>query len=947
MRPLASVITPVHNVEIPFFEQAFRSLAAQTVGFDNIEWLVAVHNMNDEYMSSLRSITGDCTNIVMFAVNEGNTVSIPRNRALDRSTGEFVFFLDADDMMSEQCIETAINALEETGADTVIFNYEQLIEDGAVDPGRFVFNAPDKPVVIYDKGDPRILSLMDGCGAEIWCRGYRGDFLRNTGVHFDESIWIGDTFKLNLEAAPYCRRVCALPRERLYYYRIRPGSLIQSTIRNTNKLEGYYQYLKYISSYGMAEMTWSQLGWFARVALMGEQQESILSSMKTELKQVMDELRVMAPRYAYTAESILKITGFCRTVFGERIAMGQRLRHHEERLEYLLLKEEVTDRVREAALENIELRTVEEGIGSQAFLGVEKCDASPEVNYIDIRSMDAERQKTHMDAYRNIELLRGFNNGEVRCRVTIFRVSKLSCCLSIFWDGRFIGTKGIDRLSDRVSGNMDKYYSMYESIPEMLWYRNMTEPDQVVFMYSVNDELKTVTREELWKQILKVEAALISKGISGGRCAILGKNSYNVILLYLTLIKMGITAVFIDPGFNEREIGKRLSRVGVSAVFADAGVSYVLEGADICRSCTDEIADYVEAVNVIPEPECAAYRNDVFDKDKEALILFTSGTTGYGKAVVLTYGNLINSARNSVCYEKYERCMLNLPLYHICAHTNLMSYLFMGSVVCISDCEPDIFQKDCMLMRPQFLCIVPRMLKMMQTLVSELHEKECRDYFGGALKTVYTGGAPLNYELVSFFAERGIFVGNLYGSSETLNIAWSDYSTGETAGKMMPILGVDIRIAEDGEILVKSDTVFKGYLDDKEATSKILDDGWIHTGDIGKLDDITGALTITGRKKNLIIFSNGEKVSPEELEQMVNDFEEVAECLVFGDENEVINVNIYPNEKLRDSDDEYVLKVMKKKILAMNDRLPKWMEIGQINLMKEPLERNSIGKLKR
>jgi long-chain acyl-CoA synthetase len=945
---LASVITPVHNVDIFFFEQAFRSLAAQTAGFDNIEWLVAVHNMNDEYISSLKRITGERPNIIMFAVNEGNTVSIPRNRALDRSTGEFVFFLDADDMMSEHCIATAVNALRETGADTVIFNYEQIIEDGAVDPGRFVFNAPDKPVVIYDKGDPRILSLMDGCGAEIWCRGYRGDFLRNTGVHFDEKIWIGDTFKFNLEATPYCGRVCALPQERLYCYRIRPGSLIQSTIQNTNKLEGYYQYLRYISSYGMAEMTWSQLGWFARVGLMGDRQESILSSMKAELKQVMDELRVMAPRYAYTEERILNITGFCRTVFGEHISMGQRFRHREERLEYLLLKEEVTERVKEAALENIELRTVGEGTGSYSFLGMEKSDAVPEVNYIDIRSMDAERQKKHMEAYRNIELLRGFKNAEeVRCRITVFRVSVLSCRLSVFWDERFIGIKGIERLIDRVSGNMDKYYPMYESIPEMLWYRNMTEPDRVVFSYSVNDELKTVTGSKLWKQIRKVEAALITKGITGGRCAILGKNSYNIILLYLTLIKMGITAVFIDPGFNEKEIGKRLSYAGVSAVFADADVIYALEGSDICRLCTAEITDYIEDRDVISAAEDAVYRNYAFNKDKEALILFTSGTTGYGKAAVLTYGNLMYSARNSVCYEKYERCILNLPLYHICAHQNLMSYLFMGSAVCISNCEPDVLTKDCMLMRPQFMCIVPRMLKMMQVLVMNLDEQECRKYFGGALKAVYTGGASLNYELVSFFGERGIYVGNLYGSSETLGIAWSDYSRGEQGDKMIPIRGVDIRIAEDGEILVKSDTSFKGYLGDKEATSKILDNGWIHTGDIGKLDDITGAVTITGRKKNLIIFSNGEKVSPEELEQMVDNIEEVSECLVFGDEKETINVNIYPDEKLRNRDDEYVLKVMEKRISALNDSLPKWMKIGRINLMPEPLERNNIGKLKR
>ena len=127
--PLVSVITPVYKTPLPLFEEAFRSLQSQTYGFEKIEWLVAIHNMDDVYAESLKKITGEHENIVFLRVNRGNSASVPRNCCLEQASGKYLFFLDSDDIIAPDCIEKATNAMDTTNADVAVFSCEYFIEN--------------------------------------------------------------------------------------------------------------------------------------------------------------------------------------------------------------------------------------------------------------------------------------------------------------------------------------------------------------------------------------------------------------------------------------------------------------------------------------------------------------------------------------------------------------------------------------------------------------------------------------------------------------------------------------------------------------------------------------------------------------------------------------------------------------------------------------------------
>lgn len=145
MTPLASVITPVHKTPLPLFEEAFHSLEAQTCGFEQIEWLVAIHNMDGTYAESLKKITGEHKNIVFLRVNIGNTASVPRNCCLEHASGKYLFFLDSDDRMAPDCIGKTVTAMEKSSAEIAVFNCNFENEAGSEQFTRnYCLNAPEQ-----------------------------------------------------------------------------------------------------------------------------------------------------------------------------------------------------------------------------------------------------------------------------------------------------------------------------------------------------------------------------------------------------------------------------------------------------------------------------------------------------------------------------------------------------------------------------------------------------------------------------------------------------------------------------------------------------------------------------------------------------------------------------------------------------------------------------------
>ena len=941
--PLISVITPVYKTPLSLFEEAFHSLEAQTCGFEKIEWLVAIHNMDDTYAESLKKITGEHENIVFLRVNRGNAPSVPRNCCLEHASGKYLFFLDSDDVMAPDCIEKATNAMDSTNADIAVFSCEYFIENNNLQKRqKYIVNAPDRELIVYEHGDPRISSLRADFGAMLWCRVYRRAFIERYSFRFDENIRIGEDVFFNYSVDSLAELICVLPHLIGYYHREWNGSIIQSEIYQDNKEEEILRYLPTIQTHDSVEMILFQLSNYAMRYIKRKMEKAQQLRERNMIAPVLQQMRVMAPRFTYTRNRILGMHAIVNVFTPPTEA---RLRQLHVTLETPISEEEVRIRTAAATAENIELQTVSTEEPYIPFLGISRPDAQPEICILDLQKMPQEQQKSHMDSYRRIELLRGFKDGEVRCRVTLFKLSPLRCALSITWDGRFVGEQGIKRLQDRICGDMSKYAPRYSSVKEMLHHQTLMDPNKSVFRFWNVDSLTTVTRSELSEQMNALGAFLASEGFDSCRIAIAAPNSYLWNLLYLTALCEGLTTVAIDPSLSEEEIEFRLRKTCATAIFLGDNVSEPhIDGVKCYR--ISMMPEFLEKGRKLLQSDSRPVKE--ITPNQEALILFTSGTTGYGKAVVHTQGNLISSARSfSTDIEWYERGNQSLPLYHIAMHQVLLGQLYMGCEILITSSQIDEMLRDFQVFRPQVLHLVPRLLYVLQMLISNDKEKAI-DCLGGALKAIFCGASSYSEEIVETFHKYGIIVVNFYGLTETIGIARSSVRKPDLTYKIYPLPETELKVDKNGEILVRSPMVFDGYLDDSEATTQVFDEeGWFHTGDLGLINPTEGVLTITGRIKNLILFSNGENVSPEELENKISLFPQVKECIVYGEPNETIAVQIFSTEEARSMEEDELNRVIQEQIDALNAVNSDYKKIEKFYIRFSPLERNNMGKLKR
>ena len=567
MVPVASVITPVHQTPPALFEEAFQSLLSQTCGFESIEWLVVIHNMDDDYAESLKRITGPRENVVFL-----RAPSVPRNRGLKRAAGEYVFFLDSDDTLAPDCIGKTVSSMRESFADMAVFNAGFLSREELPRASRdYRLNAPDQELIVYERGDPRIDSLMAEWGAMLWSRAYRREFLRGCGACFDEGVRIGEDLLFNAAVTPQAAIICALPRFRGCFHRLRQDSLLSTEMVPGKAESEPLHYVLATKDCGSAELVWYHLSWFAINALTSYSGAALPPWLRKALEPACASLRVMAPRFSYSKEQIRGMLGITTAVLS--IPASPRLSNRYEKLETPLSEEEVRMRVVAAAAENIELRTTGTEGAENPFLGTASDEALPEIVMADLRRMDPARHGAHMESYRRMEMLRGFRDGEVRCRVTVFRLGPLRCALSITWDELFISRKGIGRLRDRVCGDMGKYAPGFSTIGELLKYRVMMTPDATAFCCWEGDGLASVTHRQFQAQMDRLAAAIGFPRLPTRRVGIAAPNCYLWFLVYLTAVREGMTVVAFDPALGREEFDRRLRRTQVSLVFLGEGVA--------------------------------------------------------------------------------------------------------------------------------------------------------------------------------------------------------------------------------------------------------------------------------------------------------------------------------------------------------------------------------------
>ncbi len=288
--------------------------------------------------------------------------------------------------------------------------------------------------------------------------------------------------------------------------------------------------------------------------------------------------------------------------------------------------------------------------------------------------------------------------------------------------------------------------------------------------------------------------------------------------------------------------------------------------------------------------------------DDLATIIYTSGTTGLPKGVMLSHGNLLSNAEATLqlCgLTPGETTLSWLPYSHVYARTvdHVMAML-CGNTTCLAE-SADTLVRNLAETQPTRMTAVPRFYEKVWGSVEHLPKDQraatLRMIFGPRLIQLSSGGAPLPRHVNEGFIEAGIPLLEGYGLTESSPVIafnrMEAYRLG-TVGQAAP--GVEVRIADDGEILTRGPHVMQGYYKDPEATSRAVVDGWLHTGDLGSLD-ADGYLTITGRKKELIVTSQGKNIAPNELERLLLTDPGIDQAIVHGDGRPFVSALIVPN----------------------------------------------------
>ena len=446
--------------------------------------------------------------------------------------------------------------------------------------------------------------------------------------------------------------------------------------------------------------------------------------------------------------------------------------------------------------------------------------------------------------------------------------------------------------------------------------------------------------------------------------AVIGENSYEWFITALAIIVSGNICVALDKDSDLELISKELKQTHVSAVYYS--LNYCEKMGEIFRESypLEEMDDYLKIGKKV-------HNKNVQDVEKCAMIFFTSGTTGYGKAVMLSQKSIMADLYGAASlYSPAGRAASFLPYHHAFGFvTSLLMPFYYGCDTFISGSLKHLMDdfKDG---RPDTIFAVPMVVETMYRQIWRTARREKRDKrlergikisnalqkigidwrkkffksileeFGGNVDYIICGGAALDVKYVEWFRSIGIEVLVGYGITEcspVVAVNRNHYKRDGSVGQICRDVNVSII---DGEIVVSGDVVMNEYYKDRKATEQVLRNGHFFTGDLGRLDE-DGFLYITGRKKNLIILSNGENVSPEEIETELARDIGVVEVIAYQDDNRII-VSVYPNRKYM-GDQEYFDEL----IGEYNKGKPKNRQIAFVRLRTSEFPRNNNGKILR
>lgn len=544
----------------------------------------------------------------------------------------------------------------------------------------------------------------------------------------------------------------------------------------------------------------------------------------------------------------------------------------------------------------------------------------------------------------------------------------------------------------------------FNSITEMMEIAVADAGDKDAYRWLDKKEIKSSTYSEFYKTQNILGTALASLGLSKSHVATTGENSYKWVCSYLTMLRSEGVFVPVDKELPIDDMINVLTQSDTEAIFYASKFEKIFHEREndlpnikyfIGFDREEDEGKFLSYDKLIEKGKKLlddgdrSYLDQKPDPNALKMLVYTSGTTGDPKGVMLSEHNLVSMVYYGMRVSKPETTELAvLPFHHTYeAVPGVLVSLHKHNTMCINQKLTQVL-KNMQVFRPDYMYIVPafaelfykkiwaaareggkeRGLKMLIHMSNALRKigidkrrklfKTILDSFGGELRTLICGGAPVRAELGYFFDSIGIYLMNGYGITECaplISVNRFDLDDCTTVGFVLPCLELKFDDVTDegiGEICVKGDNVMLGYYKRPDLTEQVLKDGWFSTGDYGMLDS-EGRLKITGRKKNIIVLTNGKNIYPEELEEKIGNIDYVKEVVVYavldenGAEDGLCAEAFLDEDMVSDMNEPDIKARFKKDIDEALAELPRYKQISEVVIRDTEFVKNSSNKIKR